>query len=85
MEIFLKIPPRAYIRLRSYIPTDSPAHEAIEKASRIDHAVEGVVFAGYSIPCNEQQLRIIFEVAKKCCPEIIPDVEKALTRARSAE
>jgi hypothetical protein len=85
METFLKIPPRAYIRLRSHIPTDSPAHEAIEKASRIDHAVEGVVFAGYSIPCNEPQLRIIFEIAKQCCPEIIPDVEKALTRTRSAE
>jgi hypothetical protein len=85
METFLKIPPRAYIRLRSYIPAESPAHEAIEKASRIDHAVEGVVFAGYSIACDEQQLRIIFEVAKQCCPEIIPDVEKALTRARTAQ
>jgi hypothetical protein len=85
MEIFLKIPPRSYNRLRSYIPTDSPAHEAIEKASRIDHAVEGVVFAGYSIPCNEHHLRIILEVAKECCPEIVRDVEEALTRSRLAE
>ena len=85
MEIFLKVAPRAYDRLRSHITADSPAHEAIEKATRIDHAVEGVVFAGYSIPCNEQQLRIIFESAKQCCPEIVPDVERALIHARSAE
>ena len=85
MEIFLKVPPRAFDRLRSHIAADSPAHEAIEKASRIDYAVEGVVFAGYSIPCSEQQLRIIFEVAKECCPEIIPDVKKVLTHARLAK
>jgi hypothetical protein len=83
MEIFIKIAPRAYDRLRSHIPTASAAHEAIENASRIDHSIEGVLFAGYSIPCNEEQARIILEIAREHCPEITPDIEKAITFARS--
>jgi hypothetical protein len=83
LEIFIKIAPRAYDRLRSHISAESAAHEAIEKASRIDHSVEGVLFAGYTIACNEEQARIILEVAKRHCPEIIPDIEKAITLARS--
>jgi hypothetical protein len=82
MEIFIKIPPRAYNRLRSHVPADSSAHEAIEKASRIDHSVEGVLFAGYSIPCNEEQAQIILEIAKQYCAEIVPDIEKTITLAR---
>jgi hypothetical protein len=82
MEIFIKIPPRAYDRLRSHVPADSPAHEAIEKASRIDYSVEGVLFAGYFIPCNEEQAQIILEIAKQYCPEIVPDIEKTITLAR---
>lgn len=83
MEIFIKLAPRAYNQLRSHIPAESAAHEAIEKASRIDHSLEGVVFAGYSIPCNDEQARIILEIAKQYCPDIIPDIEKAITLARS--
>jgi hypothetical protein len=85
METFLKVPPRTYHRLRNQIPAGSSAHESIEKASRIDYSVEGVLFAGYSIPCNEEQLGIILETAKQCCPEIVSDVEKALSRARSGQ
>lgn len=84
MKIFIKIAPRAHSLLRSHIPAESAAHEAIEKANRIDYSIEGVLFAGYSIPCNDEQARIILEIAKQCCPEIIPDVEKAMTLARSA-
>jgi hypothetical protein len=83
MEILIKIAPQAYDRLRSYISTESAAHEAIEKAGRIDHSIEGVLFAGYSIACNEEQARIILEIAKQCCPEIIPTIEEAITLARS--
>ncbi|MGH7853638.1 MAG: hypothetical protein ACREP3_09375 [Candidatus Binatia bacterium] len=82
MEIFIKIAPRAYNRLRSHIPPESAAQKAIEKASRIDHSVEGVLFAGYSIPCNDEQARIILETAEQHCPEILPDIEKAITLAR---
>lgn len=84
METFIKVAPRAYDRLRSHIPAGSSAHESIGKASRIDYSVEGVLFSGYSIPCNEEQLGIILQAAKRCCPEIVADVEKALIRARSA-
>ena len=83
MEIFIKIAPQAYHRLRSHIPSKSAAHEAIEKAHRIDHSIEGVLFAGYSIACNEDQALIILEIAEQFCPEIVQDIEKAITRARS--
>lgn len=82
MQIFIKVAPRDYQRLRSQIARESPAYEAIEKASRIDHSVEGVMFEGYSIPCNDEQVRVIMEVARKCCPEVIPDIEKAMQVAR---
>ena len=83
MDIFIKVAPRYYERLRSHIPTESPAREAIDKATRIDYAVEWVLFEGYNIPCDEDQARIIFETAKQYCPEIVRDIEKALRLARS--
>jgi hypothetical protein len=83
VEILIKIAPQAYDRLRSHISTESAAHEAIKTASRIDHAIEGVLFAGYTIACNEEQARIILEIAKQCCPEIIPTIEEAVRLARS--
>ena len=82
MEIFIKIAPRSYNLLRSHIPAESPAHEAIEKASRIDHSVEGVLFAGYTIPCSEAQALLILEIARQNCPEITSDIEKAIRLAR---
>jgi hypothetical protein len=69
--------------LRSQIPTESPAREAIDRATRIDHAVDGVLFEGYNIPCDEDQARILLEAAKLCCPEIVRDIEEALGLARS--
>jgi hypothetical protein len=83
MEILIKVTPQAYDRLRKHTSPDSPALEAIDKATRIDHSIEGVLFAGYAIACNEVQARIIFDVAKEYCPEIIPDIEEAITLARS--
>ena len=83
MEIFIKLAPRAFDLLRSHVPPESAAHEAIEKASRIDHSVEGVLFAGYSIPCSEKQAHVLLGIAKQSCPEIVLDIEKAITLARS--
>ena len=80
MEI--KIALWAYNRLRSEIPSESAAHEAIENASRIDHSIEGVLFAGYSIRCNEDQARVILETAKQCCPEVVRNIEEAITLAQ---
>jgi hypothetical protein len=68
--------------LRSQISTESPAREAIDKATRIDHAVEGVLFEGYNIPCDEDQARSLLETAKQYCPEIVRDIEEALKHAR---
>jgi hypothetical protein len=78
MDIFIKVARRDYERLRSQIPSDSPAREALEKATPIGHSIEGVQFEGYNIPCDENQARIIGEIAEQCCPEIIPDIEKAI-------
>jgi hypothetical protein len=83
VDIFIKIARRPYDRLRSHIPAESAAREAVERASRIEHSVEGVLFAGYSIPCNEKQARIILETAKQVCPEIIPDIQRAMIAAGS--
>jgi hypothetical protein len=83
MNKFIKVAPRYYERLRSQIPTESPAREAIDKATRIDHAVEGVLFEGYNIPCDEDQARILLETAKQYCPDIVPDIEEALKLSRS--
>jgi hypothetical protein len=82
MDIFIKVAPRHYGRLRSHIPSQSPLREAIDKATPIDHAVEGVLFEGYNIPCDEDQARIILETAKQCCPEIVRNIEEAIRLAR---
>ncbi len=83
MEIFIKLAPQEYDRLRSRIPLDSPAHQAFEKATRVDHSIEGVLFEGYSIPCDETQASIILEIAGQCCPESIPQIEKAIKLAQA--
>ena len=82
MDIFIKVAPRYYERLRSQISALSSAREAIDKATRIDHAVEGVLFEGYNIPCDDEQARILLETAKQYCPEIVPDIQEALRLAQ---
>ncbi|TMA12854.1 MAG: hypothetical protein E6J89_03425 [Deltaproteobacteria bacterium] len=82
MELFIKVAPRHYDRLRGRIRSDSPAYQAIDKATRIDHSLEGVLFKGYNILCDEEQARIILEIAKQCCPEIIADIQEAVRLAR---
>lgn len=82
MEIIIKLAPRSYKELRSHIPTRSPAHETIENATRIDHSVEGVLFAGYTLVCDDQQARIIRETAQRYCADAVPDIDKAIAAAR---
>jgi hypothetical protein len=83
VEIFLKLASRDYERLRDHVPSHSSAREAMDKATPIDHSVEGVQFQGYDVACNEDQARIILETAKHCCPEIIPKIEEAIRIART--
>ena len=82
MNVVIKISPENYRMLRSHISTDSPAHDAVETATRIEHAVEGVLFAGYNIVCSEAQARIILETARRHCPAAVFEIEKALNAPR---
>ena len=84
MDILIKIAPESYRKLRDHIPMDSPARDAIEKATPIEHAVEGVLFAGYSIVCSEAQARLLLDFAKQHCPEATSDIAKALTPSARA-
>ena len=67
MQINIKIASREYHRLREQVPADSVAREALDKATRIDHSLEGVLFAGYVIPCNVEQACVIREIAAHRC------------------
>jgi hypothetical protein len=82
MDLFIKVAPRHYEQLRSQISSESPAREAIDRATRIDYSLEGVLFEGYNIPCNEEQAQIILETAQQCCSEIATDIEQAIRGAR---
>jgi hypothetical protein len=77
-EIFIKVAPRHYERLRSRISDNSLAREPIERARRIDHSGEGMLLETYNISCDEKQARIILETAEEYCPEIAEDIEKAI-------
>ena len=81
MNVVIKITPEDYRTLRNHIAANSPAHDAVETASRIEHAVEGVLFAGYNIVCSEAQARIILETARRFCPAVF-EIEKALNASR---
>lgn len=81
MEVHIKMAPAQFERLRRGFPADSPVRGVIDNATRIDHAVEGVLFAGYTIVCNEDEARVLLETAKRCCSETIPDLEQAIKLA----
>ena len=83
MEIHIKMAPAQYQRLRSTYPIDSPVRDVIDSARRVDHAIEGVLFSGYTIVCDEDQARILLDTARRCCPEVIPHIEQAIKLARS--
>ena len=82
MEMIIKLSRQTYQRLRDHVPAHSPAHEPIEKAAPIDHSVEGVTFAGYSIACDDEQALVMLDVAKRHCPDAVTEIEKALASAR---
>ena len=82
MEIHIKMATAQYEHLRNSYPIDSPVRDLIDNARRVDHAIEGVLFAGYTILCDEDQARIFLETARRCCPEVIPQIEQAIKLAR---
>jgi hypothetical protein len=85
MEVFIKIAVRDFERLRSRVPEGSPAHEAIERATRIDYSVGGVLFEGYSIACDESSAHVLRQIASQHCPEILPKIEEAIRLAQAEQ
>jgi hypothetical protein len=87
METTIKISSHDYRELRRHIPVESPAREAIDKATPIAHALEGIDFEGYAVTCTEEQAEIIFGIAKQYCPDMIPEIESgvALTQPTAAK
>lgn len=84
MKIFIKLASRDYEKLRSRIASGSPAREAIERATRIDYSLDGVLFEGYNIPCDERDAQVLLKIATQCCPEIVSQIQKAMRLAESA-
>ena len=83
MEILIKLGSGEYDQLRTRIPDGSSAREAIERATRIDYSVGGVLFEGYTILCDENAARGLQETATRFCPEIVPKIEEAVRLAKS--
>ena len=84
MQIIIKIAVQQFHRLQNEIAADSVAREAIDKATRIDHSLEGVVFGGYVISCNKEQACVLRQTAIQCCPESLPAIDEAIKLARRA-
>jgi hypothetical protein len=82
VEVSIKLSQSDYESLRDGTPHGSVAHEVIDKASRIEHALGGVLFEGYSISCDEAQAHAILDAARRCCPRAVRDIEKAIAFAR---
>lgn len=85
MEISLKVGSREYDQLRTHVPDGSSAREAVERATRIDYSVGGVLFEGYTIVCNEDAARGLQETAAHYCPEVVPKIQEAIRLARSGQ
>lgn len=83
MEIFIKLPSRDYEQLRERLPAGSSALRAIERATRIEHSLDGVLFEGYTIPCKERDARELLENAAKYCPAVVSKIQQAIRLAES--
>lgn len=82
MEIFIKVSLKDYESLARELPSDSPAHKAIARATPLGGSVGGVEFEGYTIPCDEEQAHILLETAKRCCPHAVFEIQKAIAYAK---
>jgi hypothetical protein len=85
VEISIKIASRQYEQLRTHVPDGSSAREAVERATRIDYSLGGVLFEGYTIVCDEDAARGLQETAAHHCPEILPKIQEAVRLARSGQ
>jgi hypothetical protein len=85
VEISIKVASREYEQLRTYVPDGSSAREAVERATKIDYSLGGVLFEGYTIVCDEHAARSLQETAAHHCPEIVPKIQEAVRLARSGQ
>ena len=76
MNKFIKVAPRYYERLRSQIPVESPAREAIDKATRIDHAVEGVLFEATIFPATRTKRASFSKQPSNIVPKLSATLRK---------
>jgi hypothetical protein len=82
VEISIKLSPADFETIRDGTPHGSIAHQAIDRATRIEHALGGVLFEGYDVLCDEAQARAILDAARRCCPHAVHEIEKAIAFAR---
>ncbi len=80
MEILVKVSLKDYECLVSQL--GSPAHKAIAMAAPTGGSIGGVEFEGYTIPCDEEQARILLETARQHCPHAVFEIQKAITYAK---
>jgi hypothetical protein len=82
MEIFIKLASREFEQLRTKLPAGSHT-QIMDRATRIEHSVDGVLFEGYTIPCGERDARKLLETAAKYCPEVVSKIQEAIRLAES--
>mgnify|MGYP003694420803 CR=1 FL=1 len=78
MNIFIKVAPRYYERLRGQIPNQSPAREAIDKATRIDHAVEGCCLKATTFPVTKTKRASFSKQPSNPAPRLSATLRKSL-------
>lgn len=84
MDIVVKLSKSNYRQLRGHVLPGSAAYEPMEKATAFEHSVEGVIFAGYSIACDDEQARALLDAARRHCPDAVSEIEKSMTAAAPA-
>jgi len=81
MDVIVKLGHETFEKLRAALPAGSPPVQALDLATPIDYAVDGVIFSGYEIVCSYEHIQLLYRIAKQSCPEASLDLEKALKAA----
>ncbi len=60
--------------IREHLPAGSPASKCLEAATPLDISGEPVIRPEWAVPCEEEDAKLILEVAKKWCPDALPNI-----------
>jgi hypothetical protein len=63
--------------IKKNIPVDSTASDCLKRAEVI--ATEDEVQPDLKISCDEDASKLIVEIAKRCCPDVLPRIKMAFT------